>query len=558
VPIRSALLLLTAAVAAVSATGPPLPAGATYYVDCHDGNDAADGLSEGSAWKTVNRVSDRRFQPGDSIRFRRDTTCPGMLWPKGSGAAGAPITLSAYGVGPLPVIQSGPQNQAALRLFNQEYWRVETLEFAGGQPHGVWISGDAGILHDIHLKNIVVRDVTGVLGDSKESGLILVVPGAADQRFDGVIIDGATAYRTTQWAGIMVGGVRFGDPTTRSKNVSVRDSVVHDVIGDGIVLFRVNHGVVERSVSWHTGMQVTQTIGTPNAIWTWMCKDCVVQHNEAFLSDSPGIDGGAFDIDFGNAGNTVQANYGHDTQGYCVAVFGAGSVTTDSVVRDNVCVNNGVSPRLARQQGAINLYTWDGGRLDGVRVENNTIVWRPAVNAPAIRDAASYVGQPATIRGNVVRSTNGAPALLSPDGVGVENAASLDGVVRGFDIPRAAEPYLGAWLLLSAIDEGEESHSQTVMLRSVYKQFRPKGLRVVVLGAVPSNLAYDWHLEDIPVRPYERDQDASALPWTVLVSPDRKVVRRWNGFSPPADLGMTLRHHLGDPDFGQLEPPVKP
>ena len=105
--------------------------------------------------------------------------------------------------------------------------------------------------------------------------------------------------------------------------------------------------------------------------------------------------------------------------------------------------------------------------------------------------------------------------------------------------------------MLSVIDDGEESHSQTVMLRSTQKQFRSKGLRVVLTGAVPSNLAYDWHLGDIPLLPRERDQDAGVLPWTVLVSPDKKPVRQWRGFVPPGALGMALRHHLGDPDFAE-------
>jgi hypothetical protein len=543
VPIRQALILLTLA-AAVMPQAPRSHTSVTYFVDCSGGNDSADGRSEERAWKTVARVSAARFHAGESIRFKRGTICPGMLWPKGSGAPGAPITLTAYGTGPLPVIQSGPDQKAAFRLFNQEYWRVEALEFAGGQPFGVWISGDKGVLHDIHLKNIVVRDVTGVLGDSKESGLILVVPGAPEQHFDGVVIDGATAYRTTQWAGIMVGGVSFGYPSARTTNVVVRNSIVHDVQGDGIVLFRVVHGVIERSVSWHTGMQVTQTIGTPNAIWTWMCRDCVVQQNEAFLSDSPGIDGGAFDIDFGNADNVVQDNYGHETQGYCVAVFGAGSVTTNSMVRRNVCVNNGMSPRLARQQGAVTLYTWDDGKLDGVHVEDNTIVWRPSVDMRAIKNAATYVDQPAVIRNNVIRSSiDGLESSHGTDGGDEANA----------DLPAAVTPYVGKWLLLSAIDSGEHSHSQVVMLRSAYRQFRSKGLRVVLVGAVPSSLAYDWHLDDIPLLPGEPDAPGGTLPWTRLISPDRKVVRQWRDFVTPGELGVALRRVLGDPDFTQLE-----
>ena len=149
----------------------------------------------------------------------------------------------------------------------------------------------------------------------------------------------------------------------------IRNSTVHNVQGDGIVLFRVRHGSIESSVAWNTGMQVTQTIGTPNAIWTWMCDDCTVTQNEAFLTDSPGVDGGAFDIDYGNTDNSVIDNYGHDTQGYCVAVFGAGFVTRASTVRGNLCINNGRSPRMADFQGAIFLHTWNGGSIDGLTVE---------------------------------------------------------------------------------------------------------------------------------------------------------------------------------------------
>jgi hypothetical protein len=131
----------------------------------------------------------------------------------------------------------------------------------------------------------------------------------------------------------------------------------------------------------------------------------------------------------------------------------------------------------------------------------------------------------------------------------------VDGVESVSTVPSAAAPYFGEWLLLSAIDAGEQSHSQVVMLRSAQKQFRPKGLRVVLLGAVPPDLAYDWHLEDIPLLPGEPNNGGGTLPWTRLISPDRKVVRQWRGFVPPGDLGMALRHFLGDPNFAEMESP---
>ena len=176
--------------------------------------------------------------------------------------------------------------------------------------------------------------------------------------------------------------------------------------GDGIVLFRVIHGRIDSSVAWNTGMQVTETTGTPNAIWTWMCDDCTVEGNEAYLTDSPGVDGGAYDIDYGNTKNSVIDNYGHDTQGYCVAVFGAGFVTKESTVRGNLCVNNGRSPRMAKYQGAIFLLSWNDGSIDGLTVENNTVYWSPFENSPALVNQATIKAGTAAFRNNTIYSTS--------------------------------------------------------------------------------------------------------------------------------------------------------
>ncbi|HYO83677.1 MAG TPA: hypothetical protein VES20_19905, partial [Bryobacteraceae bacterium] len=129
-----------------------------------------------------------------------------------------------------------------------------------------------------------------------------------------------TAYNTTQWAGIVVSG---SSRTNRVRRVTVRNSIVHDIDGDGIILFSVDGGLIERSAAWLTGLQGRLTIGTPNGIWTWTCNKCIVRHTEGFWIDSPGIDGGVYDIDWGNDDNVVEQNYGHDAMGYCAAVFGA-------------------------------------------------------------------------------------------------------------------------------------------------------------------------------------------------------------------------------------------
>jgi hypothetical protein len=382
--------------------------GSEYYVDCSATEKDGEGRSPATAWHSVDAVNRHRFSPGDIIYLKRGTECRGSLWPKGSGSASATIRLSAYGRGARPKVIAGKDDEEAFRLFDQEYWDVDSIEFAGGTVFGIFVSGDAGILHHIHLRSLVVHDVHGGEVKHKESGLVVISPGKVEQHFDDVLVEGVTAYRTEQWAGILVGGGNFGEVAEDKWNtrVIVRNCVVHDVYGDGIVLFRVKDGLIDTSAAWHTGMQPTQSIGTPNAIWTWMCKDCVVRKNEAFLTDSPGVDGGAFDIDYGNTRNSVLENYGHDTQGYCVAVFGAGYVTHDSVVEGNLCINNGMAPRMARYQGAIFLWTWNNGVIENVRVERNSIYWSPPGNFPAVLNRADIRGSQKIFRENRIHSSS--------------------------------------------------------------------------------------------------------------------------------------------------------
>ncbi len=405
--------VLTWGLACLVLWGAPAPAGAaeTYYVDCASGSDIAAGSSPESAWRSLEKVSATTFGPGDSILLRRGTRCSGALWPRGSGEEGRPVRLGAYGSGPLPVIDAEGA-EAAVRLFDQRHWELENLEITGGSRYGIFISGSSGTIRHFRLRNLVVHGVTGTVKE-KASGLVVIrAPG--EVQLEDVEIDGVTAYDTTQWAGIIVQG---GSRENRARNVTVRNSIVHDVYGDGIILFQVENGLIEKSAAWLTGLQPVQTIGTPNGIWTWRCRRCTVQLTEGFFIDSPGVDGGVYDIDWGNDDNIVQYNYGHDSMGYCASVFGASNeVTTNSIVRYNVCVNNGRSPKLAKRQGDIYLSTWQGGALDGVLIHNNTIYWNPPLDVPAVQmDQARFTGSRLNLfANNVIYSA--VPSLIHSSG----------------------------------------------------------------------------------------------------------------------------------------------
>ncbi len=124
------------------------------------------------------------------------------------------------------------------------------------------------------------------------------------------------------------------------------------------------------------------------------------------------MDGGVYDIDWDDD-NIVEDNYAHMTgTGYCAAIFGAAKqTTTNSVIRNNLCVDNGRSPKLARRQGDLYISTWEGGFLDGVRIENNTFYWNPPIDAPVIQvDHADFTGT----RPNIIEETPCGPVYLPP------------------------------------------------------------------------------------------------------------------------------------------------
>ncbi len=78
-----------------------------YFVDAQSGDDAAVGTAPETAWRTLNRVNDADFQPGDVVRFKRvprlngETMYRGTFKPK-SGTESQAILYTWYGDEHLP------------------------------------------------------------------------------------------------------------------------------------------------------------------------------------------------------------------------------------------------------------------------------------------------------------------------------------------------------------------------------------------------------------------------------------------------------------------------
>jgi hypothetical protein len=312
-----------------------------------------------------------------------------------------------------------------------------------------------------------------------------------------------------------------------------------------------------------------------------------VRDNEAFLTDSPGVDGGAYDIDWDDTRNTVERNYAHDTQGYCIAVFAAGYVTSESVVRDNLCVDNALSPRLAALQGAVYLHTWNDGVIRDLRVEHNTVFWNPPVaTAAAIVDDAGTGGAPVLFTGNRIESsvplfysTNAqfAPSANTYGYMGTGDAkftlgdrrentlAELQaaGMDHGSKLERIAEPAetVSALRLDASVDftldaDGllaPDVRAQLMVLRSLAAQYNFSALAITVhlhtpaTGSPEEAVAQANAILDLDAGSilFERDHGVGNV--IRLLAADGRSLGEWNGFTNAATLGSAVRWRLGSP-----------
>ena len=297
------------------------PGGTTYYLDSAAGDDQNDGTTSDKAWKSLARVNNMVFAPGDRILFEAESRFEGQLAPKGSGSEAAPIVIDAYGEGAKPLIAAAGRFHEALLLENLEFWEVNNLEFTNqGEArekfrYGVRVRAwDFGTMRHIHLKNLFVHDVNGsVTKDQGEGQGIVWENGGKNtrSRFDELLIEGCHLIRTDRNG--ICGYSAYDDRRVwfPSLNVVIRNNLLEDIGGDGIKVWGCKGALVEHN-RLHKGGQRAPDYSA--GIWPWSSDGTVIQFNE--VSEFKGTrDGQAFDSDDNCRGTIFQYNYSHDNDG---------------------------------------------------------------------------------------------------------------------------------------------------------------------------------------------------------------------------------------------------
>jgi hypothetical protein len=330
-------------------TAASLPA-ATYFVDSLNGNDSNDGLSRPNAWRTMERVNQGVYGPGDSVLLQRGCVWQGTGFKaNGNGSVQRPITLADYGNAqlPLPVIDGVGAHEPAVLLQNVQNWTVRNLELTqhGQTPqnldpnnekgkdadqysdeymravvHVLGLGppndpncGEACTVRNIRLENLVVRD--GSWNGLYASGGYYQLRTATYGYVDNLVIAGVES-RNHHKAGIEVTCTYYQTRIYATSNVMVLGSHLHRNGGDGVMVGPVRNALLDGNVCDHNGRLRNARVGC----WTWDSENTTIQFNESHhnmtpLTNNKARDGSGFDLDLGTENGMIQYNWSHDNEG---------------------------------------------------------------------------------------------------------------------------------------------------------------------------------------------------------------------------------------------------
>jgi len=399
-----------------------------YYIDSEAGNDSSSGVTEATAWKSLQQVQSTVYQPGDQILFKKGCSWLGQLSPQGSGKENAAIVIGSYGSGDLPKIK-GNGSPYALGLKNQEYWEIRDLDISNpaseaGDRVGVLILGESGpeTLHHIYLQNLHVHDVRGALGTDSQArttgGIGFEIRGYKENmRFDDIRIqncevqtvdscgiytwtDFRTHPRDTRWEKL------------RFTKVKVASNHLTDIGKNAIVVRSSWRPLIENN---RVDKAAARIHG--NAIYLYGCKDGVMQKNEVsgtqFLENK---EGAALDSDYKSEGTIIQYNFSHDNGGGLV------NFCNNPQAKEGDGYNDGTIVRYNISQNDIHRVFGFDGPVTRTRIYNNTI-YVGAGLAPKIYDidrfgkAEGYASEVLSLNNIIVNKGKGSYRLEHGTGV---------------------------------------------------------------------------------------------------------------------------------------------
>tara|TARA_B100000809_G_scaffold266854_1_gene332243 strand:- start:13096 stop:15501 length:2406 start_codon:yes stop_codon:yes gene_type:complete len=362
----------------------------TYYLS-NDGDDANNGLTEATPWKTLEKAKDATkrdglLQPGSKLLFKKGDTFIGQLIIACSGTEEKPIEIGSYGAGELPILTGVGANLGSngngdaievVKMTNTSHILINDLHItndrevglgwqgSGNSSYGILVKATklGGVSKGLTFRNLEFTDVFGADMLDWEGNFTLEYYKAQGFFFDSeaddtsvnpiievgindVLIEECYFYNL----GSTAISVRNLNPANnpisdggRNENFVIRNNHFEKLGGDGVIFASVNNGLVENNefidLGWgdHSS-QTDRYYGRGEGCWIWDSHNIMVQYNKQYRASGFGDTYAAGHVDFYCKNSVFQYNYSEDTEGGFVEILGN---CENTIFRYNVSVNDG-------------------------------------------------------------------------------------------------------------------------------------------------------------------------------------------------------------------------
>ena len=345
----------------------------TYFVSNSLGNDTNSGLSSQTPIKSISRLNTFNFFPGDSILFKSGDTFLGMFWLKGSGNSSHPIVVDTYG-GLDKASINGDGYQSCILLFNNEFISINNLDIFNENSHldslgnikllagfsgasntwgsgknvrfGIKIVATSKSLTGFSFNNLKIHDIypSPVLSQNIHKGYGIKIESQSDtlsflyNRISDLKIYNCDISKTGHY-GIWVKSLGLnGIDSVKNSNINILECNFEDTGGSGFVPNKSKNILVQNSSFNHSGSSIDPRMWKRGSgLWTFDCKDVIVQHNYFMNAHGPQDSYGAH-IDYGNENVVFQYNYSYNNEGGFAEILGD---NINCGYRYNISVNDG-------------------------------------------------------------------------------------------------------------------------------------------------------------------------------------------------------------------------
>ena len=345
----------------------------TYFISSSLGNDSNSGLSLQNPIKTISRLNAFNFYPGDSILFKSQDTFHGMFWLKGSGDLTHPIVVDTYG-GIEKAIINGDGYQSSILLYNDDYISINNLEIFNYNSHldslgnikllpgfsgssntwgsgknirfGIKIVASSRSLTGFSMNNLKIHDIypSPVLSQNIHKGYGIKFETQSDtvnsllNIISNVEISHSDFSQTGHY-GIWIKSIGLNNiDSVKNTDFQILDCNFENTGGSGFVPNKSKNILVQNCSFNHTGSSLDSRMWKRGSgLWTFDCKDVIVQHNYFMNAHGPQDSYGAH-IDYGNENVVFQYNYSYNNEGGFVEILGD---NINCGYRYNISVNDG-------------------------------------------------------------------------------------------------------------------------------------------------------------------------------------------------------------------------